>query len=101
MIFIDNGFSPSSNDDNLLLSKNDEDVVVVLDKSSSILFAKGTEVDVVVGFLSSTSSSWTLMTLMVLTVDGDGDFFERFSNVLTVSGKKKTYFRTTIVQWNF
>lgn len=33
------------------------------------------------------------MVLMGLTADGDGDFFERFSNVLTVSEKKKTYFK--------
>lgn len=57
MMFSDEGLRLSSNDDNLLFSKNDEEVVVVLDKSSSILFAKGTEADDVVGFLSSTSSS--------------------------------------------
>lgn len=57
MMCSDEGLRLSSNDDNLLFSKNDEEVVVVLDKSSSILFAKGTEADDVVGFLSSTSSS--------------------------------------------
>lgn len=92
IIFNDEVFIPSSNDDNLFVSKNDEEVVVLLDKSSSILFAKGTEADDVVGFLSSTSSSWTLMVLMDWTAEtGDGDFLERFSNVET---KKKTHFKT-------
>lgn len=99
-----NGISPwvsSSNEASLLLSKKDEDVVVVLEEApvnlskwsssddKSRLFARGTELesaDVVDIF---TSSSWAFeMGLMVVDdvtdgADGDGDFFELFSKVLT------------------
>lgn len=82
---------------NLLFSKNeDEVVVVVLDDvpvtlsrwsssdEKSKLFARGTEWESSDEALVSTS--WAFMELMIDVVeraDGDGDFFEIFSKVLT------------------
>lgn len=97
------GFIPnvsSSSDDSLLLSKNEDDVVVVLEDApvslskwsssddKSRLFAIGTEFESTDGVVIDTSSSWALMGLMMFddgcaAGDGDGDFFELFSKVLT------------------
>lgn len=96
------GLSSSSNDENLLCSKKEEEVVVVPDDApvvlskwsssddKSKLVAKGTECesDATTVSGSSTSSSWSLMGLMADKfvsggANGDGDFFDRFSNVLT------------------